>query len=62
MIKEKCLICGRFADCYKNKCSYCSRLDFTYSQGAITLNTYLKYMSEWLSKERFKKLNFEVLK
>jgi len=62
MNKEKCLICGRFSDCFKNKCSYCSRLDFEYSQGTITLKTYLKYMKEWLNEERFKSLNFEVLK
>jgi len=60
MNKTKCLICGRFGDCFKNKCSYCSKLDFTYSQGAITLKTYLKYMEDWLSKERFKNLNMEL--
>jgi len=54
MIKTNCSICGRSSDCYKNKCSYCSRLDFEYSQGAITINTYFKYMKEWLSEEKFK--------
>ena len=63
MNKKKCLICGRFSDCFKNKCSYCSRLEFEYSQGAITQKTFLKYMAEWLSPERYKKMGFiEVLK
>ena len=44
---QKCKECGRYADCFKDMCSYCSRLDFAYTQGAITLETYNKHMEAW---------------
>jgi len=47
MKMQNCKECGRNADCFKDMCSYCSRLDFAYSQGAITLKTYNKLISEW---------------
>jgi len=50
MEKRKCKECGRNSDCFKGLCSYCSRLDFAYSQGAITLKTYNLYMDDWKSR------------
>ena len=48
---EKCKECGRNADCYKGLCSYCSRLDFLYSQGFMTLDNYNKLMKEWKNEK-----------
>jgi len=50
--KTRCVECGRFSDCYKSVCSYCSRLNYGYSQGAITLETYNKYMDAWKTKSQ----------
>jgi hypothetical protein len=47
---KHCSICKRWADCFKDKCSYCSQLDFLYSQGAMSLNNYNKLMQEWVLK------------
>ncbi len=50
--KKVCSVCGRYSDCYKDKCSYCSRLDYLYNQGAMTLEKYNKLMEEWIKNGR----------
>ena len=57
--KMTCKDCGRNVDCYLGRCSYCSRLDFLYSQGAMTLDNYNKCMKEW-STNKFIEINGEI--
>ena len=45
---KKCSECGRFSDTFKGKCAYCSKLNYLYSQGALTLKTYNKLMGDWV--------------
>ena len=48
----KCKKCGRnyTRPLINGKCQRCAIMDYKYSQGAITLDTYNRWAREWIPK------------